>query len=360
MSAALDRNWQDRFQQAALDPSQWLGVLQEVADATGSARGQLIGVGGVNAIPFNWVNSFSDAALEDFTRFDGGSHTINFRIAADLDPASGSIVHEEDYRRVRRHLRDDTYLDFCRDNDILLGCHTQLILDSGTMVGLAMLRAHADGVSTRAQREEFARAAEAARAAVRLQRAIEHQGVKLVGGTLEAMSIDCILIDGLGSVCAMNAGAERIIAAAAPLRLKEGRLTSSIPDLARRIDLAIRDVLQGAPHIRLKLDAGRRLDFFRMARREWAMSFAPAAILVIRDASAQLSAETEIVTQTYGLSRAETEIAVMLARGMEREQIAAARDVSILTLRTQIRNLYDKTGCRRESELVALLAGLIE
>lgn len=350
-------DWNDRFQKAALDPSQWLGVLQEVADVTGSARGQLIGVG-ANAIPFNWVNSLGDEALEAFARFDGGSPAINFRVAADLDSASGAIVHEADYMRVRSQLRGDTYLDFCRDNDMLFGCHTQLLLDGDTMVGLAVLRRETDGISTEAQRAEFARASEAARAAVRLQRAIEHQGVELLSGTLEAMSIDCLLIDGSGRVCAMNAGAERIVATAKPLQVTAGRLSSSTPDLARQIDLAVRGVLRGVPHKRLKLPAGRRLDMFRLSRRDWSMSFAPAAILVIRDSATQLRAETELVAQAYGLSRAETEVALMLTRGMERGQIAAARGVSILTLRTQIRSVYDKTGCRRESELVALLAGL--
>lgn len=50
----------------------------------------------------------------------------------------------------------------------------------------------------------------------------------------------------------------------------------------------------------------------------------------------------------------------MLARGMERGRIAATRGASILTLRIQIKSLYEKTGCRRESEFVALMAGLRE
>lgn len=349
-------DWDDCFQQAAFDPALWDSVLRDMAHATRSPRGQLIGIGGPNAIPFNRVTDFSAQALADFASMGGGAPAINFRIAADLDPATGAIAHEADYRRARRGLVSDTYLDFCQHHEIPFGCHTMLLAEEGAMIGLAVLRGEHDGQTCEADRAEFARAARAARVAVRFQRAIEHQGVQLLAGTLDTMAIDCFLIDGFGRVGAMTAGAERI-ATDGRLTVVGGRLGSPTPDVARAIDLGLRSVLGGERHARVAIGGGQRMDLFRLASRDWAISFVPSVIAVIRDTAAGFTAEAAFVAASYGLSPAETEVAIMLAQGHDRAAIASARGVSAETLKAQIRALYQKTGCNREAELVALLAG---
>ncbi|KQS02002.1 hypothetical protein ASG11_14430 [Sphingomonas sp. Leaf357] len=351
-------DWDARFQQAALDPSGWLPVLRDMASATGSARGQLIGVGGPNAVPFNWVTDFPDEALSDFVRMDGGSPRINFRIAADLEFQPGTVVHEADYRRARGRLASDTYVDFCHDREIPLGCHTALIAEDQVMIGLALLRTTRDGVTTEDQRTEFARAARAARSAVRLQRAIEHQGADLVTGTLEAMAADCLLIDGFGRVGSMTPGAERAIAEAQAIRIVDGMLGGATPPTSRRIAQALRAVLAGNDPARVALGGGRRLELFALARREWALSFSPQVIAILRDPQAELGREVAAVARDFGLSPAEAAVTRLLVGGLDRDAVAALRGVSAGTLKSQIKAIYQKTGCAREAELVALVAGL--
>jgi len=350
-------SWDDVFQQAALDPSLWLAALRRLADATGSARGQLIGVGGAHVVPFNWVNDYPDSALADFVRIDGASPRVSYRIAADLDGGSAAVVHEADYRRVRPTLSSDNYIDFCRDTEIPFGCHTALVAGDDMMVGLAVLRTAADGVTSDEQRATFAAAAAAARAAVRLQRAIEHQGVQLVTGTLDAMATASILIDGFGRVGAVTPAADRALAKGHPLAIVDGALTGATPALARRIGAGIAAILSGRTSERVALGSGLRLDLFVLPRREWTMGFAPRLVAVLVDAGAELAAGAEALAREFGLSPAETRIAQMLAHGMPRAAIAAERGVSAETLKSQIRSIFHKTGCTREAELVALMAG---
>ena len=349
--------WDDVFQQAALDPSLWLAALRRLADATGSARGQLIGVGGAQVVPFNWVNDFADSALADFVRIGGTSPRLNFRIAADLDGGSAAVVHEADYRRVRPMLAGDSYVEFCHATEIPFGCHTALVSGEDMMVGLAVLRTAADGVTSDAQRATFAAAATAARAAVRLQRAIEHQGVQLVTGTLEAMATACLLIDGFGRVGAMTPAADRALARGHPLAIVDGALTGATPALARRIAQGIAAILSGRASERVALGDGRRLDLFSLPRRDWAMGFAPRLVAVLIDAGAERAAEAATLARDFGLSPAEARIAGMLAGGMHRAAIAVERGVSAETLKSQIRSIFHKTGCTREAELVALMTG---
>lgn len=58
----------------------------------------------------------------------------------------------------------------------------------------------------------------------------------------------------------------------------------------------------------------------------------------------------------YGLTGAEQDILVRLAGGETVRSIAAARRCSTVTVRTHLRALFDKTGARRQAELVRLVA----
>ncbi len=67
--------------------------------------------------------------------------------------------------------------------------------------------------------------------------------------------------------------------------------------------------------------------------------------------------------KSLSISKAEAESALLLSEGLTLEEIAAERDVSIHTVRNQIKAALSKTGCHRQRELVhrieqlGLLAG---
>jgi DNA-binding CsgD family transcriptional regulator len=111
--------------------------------------------------------------------------------------------------------------------------------------------------------------------------------------------------------------------------------------------------LGGQPRPRL------RVDIFRLPVRDWAMHFAPRAIVIVRDPRKNAQRKVNIIAATFALTPAETEVALALCDGLPRTQIAAQRGVSLETLRTQIRSIYSKTGCSRESELVLMLRALL-
>lgn len=70
-------DWATVFQSAALEPRRWMDALRALADATGSAHAQLIGVGHAGAVPFNWVSDISADAVSDFARRDMASPAVN-------------------------------------------------------------------------------------------------------------------------------------------------------------------------------------------------------------------------------------------------------------------------------------------
>jgi DNA-binding CsgD family transcriptional regulator len=56
----------------------------------------------------------------------------------------------------------------------------------------------------------------------------------------------------------------------------------------------------------------------------------------------------------FGLTRSEAQIAVRIGDGLAIAEIAAERRVAADTIRSQVKSLMAKLGCRRQSEVVAL------
>ena len=62
----------------------------------------------------------------------------------------------------------------------------------------------------------------------------------------------------------------------------------------------------------------------------------------------------------YGLSPAEAETAILLARGLAPTEIADERGIAVATVRVQIKTVAAKMECRRQLEIAAVVNGLIK
>lgn len=353
------RSTADAFLSAALEPHLWGEALRAMASATGSAHGQLIGFGpGTGS--FNWITDIDQNIVAQSGAIDMATPDLNFRVAADGMPDRPDIVHEDHYDIVRQTLRADDYVDLCAEYDIFDGCQTRLFEDHSKMIGLALLRDSRDGRTTEAQRHVFAELATHARIAVRLQQAMERQGFGLLSGTFEAMDRICWLLDGSGRVGGMTPRAEDLLSAGR-LRVEDGWLTARGADDSRRIGRAVRAVVGeptcAADPVALADEDGGvaiMLEFYPLPARPWSLAFAPRAVVVARLA-APTSGTIARLVRACRLTPAEADIAVRLAGGTSRNDIAIARGVSAETLKVQIRSIYEKTGCNRESQLVRML-----
>lgn len=362
--------WATHFQDAAIDPSRWLPSLDFLASQTGSRRAQIVGYGGAQSRPFNFITQSCDRESAEYSRIDGDNIAGNFRILADRISTPGETVAELQYREAARLCSVRDYVDFCDEFDMPFGCQTSLIRTGGDLIGMALLRGRSDGETTEAIRATFRMASIAARAAVRMQTAMERQGASLLAGALDAMSIACFLIDATGRVSAMTPMAEATLDGGA-LRLTDRRLSAVRHTDHHAIAWAMAEVLEPAGGIahRRVLVAGRmpipgrplpvRIDLFRLYRREWSFGFEPCVAAVVRtrpggdDHAALLSAG-------FGLTSAESAVATLLWQGFDRRAVAARRGVSVETLRVQIKSLFLKTGCNREGELIALLHNILD
>ena len=355
-------DWAELFLSAALEPANWESAIRTMAAATGSRHGQLIGFG-PGAAAFNWISDIDDSIVAKTATIDQSSPDLNFRVAADGLADNPAIVHEAHYDVARQGLRSQDYLDLCADFDIFDGCQTRILAGQEGMIGLALLRDSKDGRSTQEQRDLFGHISGHVRNAVRLQRAIEHQGFALLSGTFEAMDRACWLLDGSGRVGGMTPRAQALLSSSR-LRVRDGALASERAEESRAITRAIRMIIDPPGHaadpVALGDEAGGvgiMLEFYPLPAKSWSLPFAPRAIAIAR-VGAPTDRHVQLLMRTFNLTPAEADIAIRLAAGQTRPDIAAARSVSTETLKVQLRSIYEKTGCSRESQLVRLV-GLI-
>lgn len=82
---------------------------------------------------------------------------------------------------------------------------------------------------------------------------------------------------------------------------------------------------------------------------------AKAVTLYLTDPNMAMHIRHESLMETYQLTQAEAKVAIMVANGMALKDIAEHNQVSVLTVRTQLRHVFDKMGVNRQQDIVKLL-----
>lgn len=81
----------------------------------------------------------------------------------------------------------------------------------------------------------------------------------------------------------------------------------------------------------------------------------PVAMLFIGDPDHPTEFDHQLIGKLYGLSRAESRVAALVASGYRLDQAAEKLDVAYETVRKHIKQIFGKTGTYRQAELVRML-----
>lgn len=178
---------------------------------------------------------------------------------------------------------------------------------------------------------------------------------------LELSGQAAILLDRAGALLDCNASANALFEDGR-LRLRGQRLSADDEASARHLTQLIALAISAPDHT-----GGGRMQLvtpqgplgvhcvpypgglmFPAARR-------PAVIVIITDPHRKLQKRLAGLQQRFGLTSAEVELALALVETGSRKAAASDRGVSDATARTQLTSIFDKTGVRRQTDLVRLL-----
>jgi DNA-binding CsgD family transcriptional regulator len=186
--------------------------------------------------------------------------------------------------------------------------------------------------------------------------------------TLDRLPFGVVFLDDRGRVREMNRGARTISIRRDGFSVgRGGRLLAASPALTNELTALVTRTC--AYSIDRPLDAGGTINLPRPSGlRHYNILVCPlksvrvdiglsrwAAVLFVRDPDAEPTPPIELIQRVHGLSAREAEIVWALSRGDRHREIADRLEISIDTMRTYLRRAVDKTGVRRQSELVTLV-----
>lgn len=177
----------------------------------------------------------------------------------------------------------------------------------------------------------------------------------MLGRALDAMGDAAFLLHRDGHLDYANRSAQALLDAGDALRLRSGRLETTDPntraDVTGMIAAAGGRGETGAASLHTR--SGGRLNVTVIAA-DAAGSVLMLAAWIRRDGDRSLAQPVK----AFGLTRAEADVARAIAAGDAPVDIAAARGVFLATVQTQIKTVAAKLGCRRQSEIAAIVQAM--
>lgn len=189
-------------------------------------------------------------------------------------------------------------------------------------------------------------------------------GQNFLASSLDVLAMPTLLIDENGRVAHANRSATQLLNGRTVLWLEDGHLFAREEAITRNINFEVGNAILASRGITARPCATVLLP--RRARSPLIIMIAPmqlpesasrqgAALLFVFDPEISPTVGVEMVRTLFGLSEAEAQLAVALGSGKTLDDSAHERGTSIHTIRTQLKSIFNKTGTKRQSDLVSLL-----
>lgn len=192
---------------------------------------------------------------------------------------------------------------------------------------------------------------------------------ELFAGAMNRLLLGMISLDHEGNILDMNPEAERILDEKDGIQLTPKGLRAEKreenQDLQRLLDEAIAGGRSDeGPAVAEAMSITRQFDRSRLGivvrtipLGRWSESSKrPAAVVFLRDPDYNSGQPLQdVVQRVFGLTRMESALAVLLAKGHTLDEAAEQLNVRRNTARTHLRSIFGKTGVSRQTMLVRLL-----
>lgn len=187
---------------------------------------------------------------------------------------------------------------------------------------------------------------------------------------LDKMEVGVVLLDEQGKLLSTNRSARDVLKQGDCLKVVNGRLVTVDPAdcgrLKEAFNLAVsasKSQCRSQPGVCIGLRNGSGNQLTEAVVKPYLdKEFStrgnhPAVAVFIhasrRDAS---PVNSDILTDVYGFTRKEAAVAALIGAGLSLNQVADDLSVSVNTVKTHLRGIYEKTGFHRQSQIVSLIS----
>ncbi len=348
----------EKIYEAGTDPGQWQNALVGLADATGTIDATLGGQTGAR-LPLLITARADPSYVHDY---ENHYHQRNqMQLAMRGAPVGRAVLDAMVIDRAQ-FSASEFYNEWCVPQGFLYGGAVNLATAQGWR---ASLMVSGDRELGEAALRVLQIATPHIIRAFQLNQLLQESQALSLGAfaALEHLDRGALLVSAQGTARTANGIADRILAEGDGLRLQEGRLTCLRPGdtaaLEKLIGKAARgDTLPDEGTMRVAR-AGRSPLVVQLlpfpSSNWWSGSGQQVAMIFVTDPEARMEQVMQRLRQRYGLTRAEATLAWEIVRSGGRKDAALQRGISVATARSQLTAIFDKTGVRRQAELVRLL-----
>lgn len=359
----------DLVYDAALETGLWTRVIERIADTVGGAGGALIEQ---NQRDGSGHGVFARADPETVRLYFDYPYEMQLLLRVD-DPAAYMrawrplVLTDEDWLPKDDLVRSAFYNEFLRRVEAHSVVFVRLLAQGFSTLNLNLGRQRRAGPFGAGELALIRTLHPHLIRSVKLARRVgdaQQLGDELTQ-FLDASPHGLFLLDGEGRVRRVNRTGERLAREHDGLSLAAGRLRAATSELTGRLEAltATAASRQAGPRrggsIALASPSGRaplsaivapvgaeRLGLFQSG---------PSVIVCVTDLGAGVAPPAERLRDLFGLTRTEARVALALLEGDSPREAARQLGVSFYTVRGHLAQIFDKTGVKRQSEMVRLM-----
>ena len=346
---------------AVLDERRWTEALKAVAEYVGAVDvGYLLANKKTGeSLSVAWWGCFSGNSAEYLTHY---CKIDPFRVAQE-SASCGSWNRASEILPRSLLSQDEWYNDFILKGGVCDILGAKLHEDASHVVLIGFQSPIGDSRSFPRNQTALRRLTEPLCQAARLHVGLQEIGYRsaIAEEALNELDAGVIVADGDGRVLRTNQLADAILSQGDGLAIRNGRLAAprsfETARLARLIAGAANVVGASSGCMPIVPAAGGAPYVIRVAPigAELAAFYQPVAMVIITVPADICASERELV-ELFGLSPAESRLAVALARGKRPPAIAEEFAIRITTVRTQLRSILTKLNVERQSDIVRLIS----
>jgi DNA-binding CsgD family transcriptional regulator/PAS domain-containing protein len=186
-------------------------------------------------------------------------------------------------------------------------------------------------------------------------------------GAVSQLAVATIILDEQARVLNANPVAQALVDENDGLSVRDQKLHIDGRDTDRSLQEALQSIIraqqQGEASVVRALRvprSGTRADLGLVVRpvpaSEWSQGqSSPCVAVFISDPDSHEPASQQTLSELFELTPAESNLAVLLARGLSLAEVSEVQNISQHTARAQLKSVFAKTGVSRQAELVRLV-----
>jgi DNA-binding CsgD family transcriptional regulator/PAS domain-containing protein len=354
----------------AIDPHLWPTAIEQIARLIDGSGGLILMIDLIENRSRLYVDWNVGAALgQTFSEHYYADNPLNEafpKFEVDEPYNIAMVMAPERWRETR------VYREFGQPNGWLDNVGVNLLKAPARSASLSIVRPEEAGFAGPRELEIMRLLSPHLRRAVSIADLIEMRELtaRTFESSFDALAVPIVLVDRAGGIVHANGAAQDVFACGDPVRSERGALKPASTEAAQRLDASIARVAQSrgrkaqaAEVVFVPFADGRPAFAHVLPIRSGAVrrGIEPraAAMVFIAPAGASAALPLAAWAAAFGLTAAEVRVLELMVGGKTVSDVATSLNVAVTTARTHLVRVMQKTGTRRQADLIRLATQLM-